>query len=206
MTRPTLASCVWTDGNLSWEGRYGASGVATLHSTLGVSAFPEFVSPMGGHPSWFILFLFLFLVLWHQVNVAWKSRPIPFLSQCIQWFNYSKPSRLSKDTQIKKPYLAFFRWFPDCVPTSTYLHLLTHTHTHTWTRTHRHVCRRAHSTVPTGPPEPTPTRRTFSKASSKPGDATTPCRVFSPGTAWWKPTYSKSSKKKEKENLFFLDQ
>lgn len=60
MTRPTLASCVWTDGNLSCEGRYGASGVATLHSTLGVSAFPEFVSPMGGHPSRYFIFIFIF--------------------------------------------------------------------------------------------------------------------------------------------------
>ena len=36
-----MPSFLCVDHDLSWEGRYGAPGLATLHSTLGAFAFPK---------------------------------------------------------------------------------------------------------------------------------------------------------------------
>lgn len=94
----THPSFLCADQDLSWEGRCEAPGLATLHSTLGVFAFPKSCFSIERSPIRFFVVVF---VLWHQMKVAWKSMQIPFISQCVQWSNYSKPNRLSKDIQKK---------------------------------------------------------------------------------------------------------
>lgn len=134
---------------LSWEGRCGASGLATLHSTLGVFAFPESCFSIGKGPRVMLCYVMLssltfFLFLWSclclfsffgpgasgESDLEIKANSFP--PTLCQWSNPSKPSRLSKGTQKKNPTSILVGGFlvsPDwCL------------HAHAHTLAHAHIC------------------------------------------------------------------